>query len=33
MPARNEGEARQAAALLAHALDPCVAYETRVVHA
>lgn len=33
MPARNEGEARQAAALLAHALDPCVAYETRVQHA
>ncbi|MBK7136146.1 MAG: nickel-dependent hydrogenase large subunit [Rhodocyclales bacterium] len=33
MPARNEGEARQAAALLAHALDPCVAYETRIVDA
>ncbi len=33
MPARNEGEARQAAALLAHALDPCVAYETSVQHA
>lgn len=33
MPARNEGEVRQAAALLAHALDPCVAYETRIVHA
>lgn len=32
-PARDEGEARQAAALLAHALDPCVACETRVVHA
>ncbi len=32
-PARDEGEARQAAALLAHALDPCVAYATRVVHA
>ncbi len=33
MPARNEGEVRQAAALLAHALDPCVAYETRIVDA
>jgi Ni,Fe-hydrogenase I large subunit len=33
MPARNEGELRQAAALLAHALDPCVAYETRIVDA
>lgn len=32
-PARDEGEARQAAALLAHALDPCVAYEVRTVHA
>ena len=31
--ARDENEARQAAALLAHVLDPCVAYETRVVNA
>lgn len=28
--ARDENEARQAAALLAHALDPCVAYEVKV---
>ncbi|CAG0929830.1 MAG: hypothetical protein EFKGCFLK_01920 [Rhodocyclaceae bacterium] len=28
--ARDENEARQAAALLAHALDPCVAYEVRI---
>lgn len=33
MPARNEGEARQAAALLAHALDPCVAYGVKIIHA
>lgn len=31
--AHSESEACQAAALLAHALDPCVAFETRVVHA
>jgi coenzyme F420-reducing hydrogenase alpha subunit len=30
---RSESEARGAAGLLAHALDPCVAYETSVVHA
>jgi len=28
--ARDENEARQAATLLAHALDPCVAYEVRI---
>lgn len=28
--ARDENEARQVAALLAHALDPCVAYEVKV---
>lgn len=33
MPARDENEARRAAALLAHALDPCVAYGIRVQHA
>lgn len=33
IPARDEGEVRQAAALLAHALDPCVAYALRVRHA
>lgn len=32
-PARDEAEARQAAALLAHALDPCVAYDLKVKHA
>ena len=32
-PARTEVEARGAAGLLAHALDPCVAYEVRVAHA
>jgi coenzyme F420-reducing hydrogenase alpha subunit len=31
--ARSEDEVRRAAALLAHALDPCVAYEIRVQHA
>lgn len=30
IPARSEGEVRQAAALLVHALDPCVAYDLRV---
>ncbi len=29
-PVRSESEARGAAGLLAHALDPCVAYEVRV---
>jgi len=33
VPARDEGEVRQAAALLAHALDPCVAYTLQVRHA
>ena len=33
IPARNEEEVRRAAALLAHALDPCVAYDLRVKHA
>ncbi|GAB4170979.1 MAG: nickel-dependent hydrogenase large subunit [Rhodocyclaceae bacterium] len=32
-PARDEGEARRSAALLAHALDPCVACEIAVRHA
>lgn len=32
-PAKTEIEARGAAGLLAHALDPCVAYEVRVAHA
>lgn len=31
--ARSEDEVRRAAALLAHALDPCVAYEVLVKHA
>ena len=31
--AKDEGEVRHAAALLAHALDPCVACEVRVQHA
>jgi Ni,Fe-hydrogenase I large subunit len=33
IPARDEDEVRQAAALLAHALDPCVAYDLKVKHA
>lgn len=33
IPARDAGEVRQAAALLAHALDPCVAYDLKVKHA
>ncbi|HCX34082.1 MAG TPA: hypothetical protein DHV08_11360, partial [Rhodocyclaceae bacterium] len=32
-PASDTGEAHRAAALLAHALDPCVACEIRVRHA
>jgi coenzyme F420-reducing hydrogenase alpha subunit len=32
-PVRSETEARGAAGLLAHALDPCVAHEIRIVHA
>jgi len=32
-PAADEAAARQAAALLAHALDPCVAYDLRIRHA
>lgn len=31
--ARDEDEARRAAALLVHALDPCVAYDIQVKHA
>jgi coenzyme F420-reducing hydrogenase alpha subunit len=33
IPARDESAVRQAAALLAHALDPCVAYDLEVKHA
>lgn len=33
IPARDAGEVRQAAVLLAHALDPCVAYDLKVKHA
>jgi Ni,Fe-hydrogenase I large subunit len=32
-PAKTEAEARTAAALLAHALDPCIAYEVKVTRA
>ncbi len=32
-PVKGEAEARGAAGLMAHALDPCVEYEVRVVHA
>ena len=32
-PAKSETEARGAAGLLAHALDPCVAYEVSVARA
>lgn len=33
IPARDESAVRRAAALLAHALDPCVAYDLKVKHA